>query len=71
MIVGCTLDYYIINVLLLKVTTKGQGQSIICKKTKKQKKTKKTKKQKKRKKRKKENDDNKNVDKFDFVASLT
>jgi hypothetical protein len=25
MIVGCTLDYYIIYVLLLKVTTKGNG----------------------------------------------
>jgi hypothetical protein len=38
MIVGCTLDYYIIHVLLLKVTTKGNGYYIICKK-----KTKKTK----------------------------
>jgi hypothetical protein len=25
MIVGCTLDYYIIYVLLSKVTTKGKG----------------------------------------------
>jgi hypothetical protein len=32
MIVGCTLDYYIIYVLLLKVTTKGKGWYIICKK---------------------------------------
>jgi hypothetical protein len=32
MIVGCTLDYYIIYVLLLKVTTKGNGKYIICKK---------------------------------------
>ena len=77
MIVGCTLDYYIIYVLLLKVTTKGQGQSIIScikKKTKKKtkkKKKKKKKKQKKTKKKNKKNDDNKNVDKFDFVASLT
>jgi hypothetical protein len=43
MIVGCTLDYYIIYVLLLKVTTKGNVCYIICKK----KKTKKTKKNKK------------------------
>ena len=28
---GCTLDYYIIYVLLLKVTTKGKGWYIICK----------------------------------------
>jgi hypothetical protein len=34
MIVGCTLDYYIIYVLLLKVTTKGKGYYIICKKNK-------------------------------------
>ena len=67
MIVGCILDYYIIYVLLLKVTTKGYGQSIICKNKKKQNKKQKNKKKKK----KKENDDNKNVDKFDFVASLT
>ena len=58
MIVGCTLDYYIIYVLLLKVIAKGQGQYIICKK-------------KKTKKKQKENDDNKNVDKFGFEASLT
>ena len=32
MIVGCTLDYYIIYVFLLKVTTKGKGYYIICKK---------------------------------------
>jgi len=32
MIVGCTLDYYIIYVLLLKVTIKGKGKYIICKK---------------------------------------
>ena len=32
MIVGCTLDYYIISVLLSKVTTKGKGLYIICKK---------------------------------------
>jgi len=32
MIVGCTLNYYIIYVLLLKVTTKGKGSYIICKK---------------------------------------
>ena len=44
MIVGCTLDYYIIYVLLSKVTTKGKGLYIICKKNKKQKKQK-TKKQ--------------------------
>jgi hypothetical protein len=34
MIVGCTLDYYIIYVLLLKVTIKGKGKYIICKKKK-------------------------------------
>jgi hypothetical protein len=34
MIVGCTLDYYINYVLLLKVTTKGNGYDIICKKKK-------------------------------------
>jgi hypothetical protein len=41
MIVGCTLDYYIIYVLLLKITTKGNEKYIIFKKkkpTKKQKK---------------------------------
>jgi hypothetical protein len=38
MIVGRTLDYYIIYVLLLKVTTKEKGLYIICKKTKKTKK---------------------------------
>ena len=54
MIVGCTLDYYIIYVLLLKVTTKGERDSIRFSK-----------------KKQKKNDDNKNVDKFDFVASLT
>ena len=59
MIVGCTLDYYIIYALLLKVTTKGKRQYIICKK--------KTKKQK----QKQKNNDNKKVDKFGFVASLT
>ena len=32
MIVGCTLDYYIISVLLSKVTTKENGLYIICKK---------------------------------------
>jgi hypothetical protein len=32
MIVGCTLDYYIIYVLLSKVTTKGKGLYIIYKK---------------------------------------
>ena len=32
MIVDCTLDFYIIYVLLLKVTTKGKGYCIICKK---------------------------------------
>jgi hypothetical protein len=32
MIVGCPLDYYIIYVLLLKVTTKGKGWYIICNK---------------------------------------
>jgi len=32
MIVDCILDYYIIYVLLLKVTTKGNGWYIICKK---------------------------------------
>ena len=56
MIVGCTLDYYIIYVLLLKVKTKGKGYYIICKKKQKQ----------------IDNiDDNKNVDKFGFVAFLT
>ena len=55
MIVGCTLDYYINYVFLLKVTTKGNGYDIICKK----------------KKTKYNIDDNKNVDKFGFVASLT
>jgi len=34
MIVGCTLGYYIIYVLLSKVTTKGNGLYIICKKKK-------------------------------------
>jgi len=34
MIVDYILDYYIIHVLLLKVTTKGKGWYIICKKTK-------------------------------------
>jgi hypothetical protein len=34
MIVGCTLDYYIIYVLLLKVTTKGKAKYISCKKKK-------------------------------------
>ena len=43
MIVGCTLGYYIIYVLLSKVTTKGNGLYIICKK-KKNKKNKKKKK---------------------------
>jgi hypothetical protein len=28
MIVGCILDYYIIYVLLLKVTTKGKGYNL-------------------------------------------
>ena len=55
MIVGCTLDYYIIYVLLLKVTIKGKGKYIICKK----------------KKQIDNIDDNKNIDKFGFVASLT
>ena len=56
MIVGCILDYYIIYILLLKVTTKGKGLYIICKKKNKQ----------------IDNiDDNKNIDKFGFVASLT
>jgi hypothetical protein len=32
MIVGCTLDYYIIYVLLLKIITKENGWYIICKK---------------------------------------
>lgn len=44
MIVGCILDYYIIYVLLLKVTTKGKGLYIIKKtktKTKEKKKKKK------------------------------
>ena len=61
MIVGCTLDYYIIYVLLLKVTTKEKGQYVICKKTK----------QKQKQKQIDNIDDNKNVDKFGFVASLT
>jgi len=57
MIVGCTLDYYIIYVLLSKVTTKGKGLVYNLQK----KKTKKI-----------DNvDDNKNVDKFGFIASLT
>jgi hypothetical protein len=34
MIVDCTLDYYSIHVLLLKVKTKGKGYYIICKKKK-------------------------------------
>ena len=34
MIVGCILDYYIISILLLKVTTKGKGLYIICEKKK-------------------------------------
>ena len=59
MIMDCTLDYYIIYVLLLKLTTKGKRQYIICKK------------QKKQKKQIDNIDDNKNVDKFGFVASLT
>jgi hypothetical protein len=59
MIVGCILDYYIIYVLLLKVTTKGNGYYIICKKTN------------KKQKQIDNIDDNKNVDKFGFVASLT
>ena len=66
MIVGCILDYYIIYILLLKVTTKGKGQYIICKKKKHKKKTKIQKN-----KKTKKNDDNKKVDKFGFVASLT
>jgi len=32
MIVACTLDYYVIYVLLSKVTTKGKRFYIICKK---------------------------------------
>jgi hypothetical protein len=57
MIVRCTLNYYIIYVLLSKVTTKGKGLYIICKKKKNQ---------------QIDNiDDNKNIDKFGFVASLT
>ena len=56
MIMGCTLDYYIIYILLSKVTTKRKGYYIICKKKKKQ----------------IDNiDDNKNVGKFGFVAPLT
>jgi hypothetical protein len=56
MIVGCTLDYYIIYVLLLKVTTKGKGYNKICKKKKNKLIIKLI---------------NKKVDKFGFVASLT
>ena len=56
MIVGRTLDYYIIYVLLLKVTTKGKGQYIY--------------KNKKKTKKKQNNNNKKNVDKFGFVASL-
>jgi len=37
MIVGCTLDYYIIYVLLLKVTTKGNDRIYFAKKKNKQK----------------------------------
>jgi hypothetical protein len=37
MIVGWTLDYYIIYVLLLKITTKGNGKYIIFKKKNQQK----------------------------------
>jgi len=55
MIVGCTLDYYIIYVLLLKVTTKGKMIVYNLQK----------------KKQIDNIDDNKNVDKFGFVASLT
>jgi hypothetical protein len=58
MIVGCTLDYYIIYVLLSKVTTKGKGLYIIYKKKPKTKQIDNV-------------DDNKNIDKFGFVASLT
>jgi hypothetical protein len=58
MIVGRTLDYYIIYVLLLKVTTKGKG--IVYNSKKKQ----------KNKKNEKIYNNNKNVDKFGFVASL-
>ena len=60
--VGCILDYYIIYVFLLKVTTKGKGYYIICKKNKNKK---------KQKPKTKKNNDNKKVDKFGFVASLT
>jgi len=49
MIVGCILDYYIIYVLLLKVTTKEKGSYI---------------------KKKSIYNNKKNIDKFDFVASL-
>jgi hypothetical protein len=59
MIVGCTLDYYIIYVFLLKVTTKGKGKYIICKK------------QKQKQKQIDNIHDNKNVDKLGFVTSLT
>ena len=52
---GCTLDFYIIYVLLLKVTTKGKGKYIICKKQK----------------QIDNIHDNKNVDKLGFVTSLT
>jgi len=55
MIVSCTLDYYIIYVIFLKITIKGKGWYIICKK----------------KKQIDNINDNKNVDKFGFVASLT
>jgi len=55
MIVGCTLDYYIIYVLLLKVTTKRKGIIYNLQKKKKIDNI----------------DDNKNVDKFGFVVSLT
>jgi len=58
MIVGRTLDYYIIYVLLLKVTTKGKGIVYNSKKNKKTKKNEKI------------YNNNKNVDKFGFVASL-
>ena len=54
MIVGCTLDYYIIYVLLLKVTTKRNRYYIIYKK----------------KTQIDNIDDNKNVDKFGFIAPL-
>ena len=58
MIVGRTLDYYIIYVLLLKVTTKGKGIVYNSKKNKKTKKNEKI------------YNNNKSVDKFGFVASL-